>query len=56
MRGGEVEDAIFLSIPISNQAGTNMIAPPIPNDPPIKPALKPNIMACFIKFYDILSC
>jgi len=50
MRGAELLEATFLSMPISNQAGTRMIAPPIPNDPPVKPPANPSIIALFKNF------
>jgi hypothetical protein len=45
IKGAELLEAMLLSIPIYNQAGTNIIAPPIPNIPPVKPPAKPKIIA-----------
>ena len=45
INGPVLLDAIFLSIPIYNQAGTRIIAPPIPKSPPAKPPENPKIIA-----------
>jgi hypothetical protein len=55
IKGPVLLDAIFLSIPIDNHAGTRMIAPPIPSIPPVKPPAKPNIIPFFNDYSDILS-
>ena len=55
MRGDELLVATSLSIPIYNQAGTNIIAPPIPKTPPVKPAAKLRNWVLLKNFYDILS-
>lgn len=49
IKGPVLLDAMFLSIPIYNQAGTRMIAPPIPKSPPAKPPENPKIMA-FLRY------
>ena len=53
--GAELLEAILRSMPMSSHAGTNIVAPPIPKQPPTKPAMNPKINAFFINFYDILS-
>lgn len=55
IRGAELAETMDLLIPISNHAGTRIIAPPIPNIPPAKPPQKPNNKAFFIYPSDILS-
>lgn len=51
--GAELLEATVFSMPIYNHAGTNIIAPPIPSIPPIKPAAKPSIIDLCIDFFDI---
>ncbi len=47
IKGPVLLEAMFLSIPIDSQAGTSIIAPPIPSIPPVKPPAKPRIIALF---------
>ena len=53
--GAELADTMVLSMPISSQAGTRIMAPPIPSMPPAKPPQKPNSSAFFMYPSDILS-
>jgi len=39
IKGGELLTATYLSIPLFNQTGTKIIAPPSPKAPPTTPAM-----------------
>ena len=55
IKGGEVLVAVYCPMPISNQTGIRIMAPPRPRLPPTNPAQKPHSIQFLIFYEDILS-